>query len=67
MVLFLIGTLYDSDAHLDACCCFSTSVYSTSQLDEGISCVFTLGRLGNGEVFSMDNFPGRDTLSSVSS
>ncbi len=25
MVLFLIGTLYDSDAHLDACCHFSTS------------------------------------------
>jgi hypothetical protein len=24
-VLFLIGTLYDSDAHLDACCRFSTS------------------------------------------
>ena len=27
-------------------------VYATSQLDEGILCVFTLGRLGNGEVFS---------------
>ena len=27
-------------------------VYTTSQLDEGILCVFTLGRLGNGEVFS---------------
>ena len=27
-------------------------VYMTSQLDEGILCVFTLGRLGNGEVFS---------------
>ena len=28
MVLFLIGTLYDSDAHLDACCPFSTSRHS---------------------------------------
>ena len=27
-------------------------VYTTSQLDEGILCVFTLVRLGNGEVFS---------------
>ena len=27
-------------------------VYTTSQLDEGILCVFALGKLGNGEVFS---------------
>ncbi len=27
-------------------------VYMTSQLDEGISCVFALGKLGYGEVFS---------------
>ncbi len=27
-------------------------VYTTSQLDEGILCVSTLGKLGNGEVFS---------------
>ena len=52
MVLFLIGTLYDSDAHLDACCCFSTPVYATSQLDEGIRCVLALEKLGYGEVFS---------------
>ncbi len=26
-------------------------VYTTSQLDEGILCVFTLGKLGYGEVF----------------
>ncbi len=27
-------------------------VYTTSQLDEGILCVFPLGKLGYGEVFS---------------
>jgi hypothetical protein len=27
-------------------------VYTTSQLDEGTSCVFALGKLGYGEVFS---------------
>ena len=27
-------------------------VYTTSQLDEGILCVFALGKLGYGEVFS---------------
>ena len=27
-------------------------VYTTSQLDEGIWCVFALGKLGYGEVFS---------------
>jgi hypothetical protein len=27
-------------------------VYRTSQLDEGIFCVFALGKLGYGEVFS---------------
>ena len=27
-------------------------VHTTSQLDEGILCVFALGKLGNGEVFS---------------
>ncbi len=27
-------------------------VYTTSQLDEGIFCVFALGKLGYGEVFS---------------
>ncbi len=27
-------------------------VYTTSQLDESILCIFTLGRLSNGEVFS---------------
>ena len=27
-------------------------VYTTSQLDEGIMCVFALGKLGYGEVFS---------------
>ena len=27
-------------------------VYTTSQLDEGILCVSTLGKLGYGEVFS---------------
>ena len=27
-------------------------VYTTSQLDEGISCVFALGKHGYGEVFS---------------
>jgi hypothetical protein len=27
-------------------------VYTTSQLDEGILCVFALGKLGNGELFS---------------
>ncbi len=26
-------------------------VYTTSQLDEGILCVFALGKLGYGEVF----------------
>ncbi len=26
--------------------------YTTSQLDEGIMCVFALGKLGYGEVFS---------------
>jgi hypothetical protein len=26
-------------------------VYTTSQLDEGIWCVFALGKLGYGEVF----------------
>ncbi len=39
-VLFLISTLNDGDAHLDACCHFSIPVYTTSQLDEGILCVF---------------------------
>jgi hypothetical protein len=29
--------------------------YTTSQLDEGISCVFALGKLGYGEVFSSFN------------
>ncbi len=28
------------------------SAYTTSQFDEGILCVFALGKLGNGEVFS---------------
>ncbi len=28
------------------------SVYMSSQLDEGILCVFVLGKLGYGEVFS---------------
>ncbi len=27
-------------------------VYATSQLDEGITCFFALGKLGYGEVFS---------------
>ncbi len=27
-------------------------VYTTSQFDKGILCVFALGKLGNGEVFS---------------
>ncbi len=27
-------------------------VYKTSQLDEGILCVFALGKLGHGKVFS---------------
>jgi hypothetical protein len=52
-VLFLIGTLYDSNAHLDVLAVASVpSVYTTSQLDEGIWCVFALGKLGSGEVFS---------------
>jgi hypothetical protein len=52
-VLFLISTLNDGDAHLNACCCFNTPVYATSQLDEGILCVFfALGKLGYGEAFS---------------
>ena len=50
-MLFLIGTLYDSDAHLDAVASVPP-VYTTSQLDEGILCVFALGKLGYGEVFS---------------
>ena len=27
-------------------------VYTTSQFDEGIMCVYALGKLGHGEVFS---------------
>ncbi len=51
-MLFLIGTLYDSDTPLDTCCRSVPPVYTTSQLDEGILCVFALGKLGIGEVFS---------------
>jgi hypothetical protein len=36
----------------DTCCCIRTPVYATSQLDEGILCVFALGKLGYSEVFS---------------
>jgi hypothetical protein len=43
-VLFSISTLNDGDAHLNACCCFSTPIYATSQLDEGILCIFSAGK-----------------------
>ncbi len=53
MVLFLISTLNDSNAHLDAF--YSNAhldvavasvppVYVTSQLDEGILCVISTGK-----------------------
>ena len=52
-MLFLIGTLYNSNTLLWTLAVASVPpVYTTSQLDEGILCVFTLGKLGNGELFS---------------
>ena len=47
MVLYMIATLIWTLAVASV-----SPVYTTSQLDEGILCVSTLGRLGNGEVFS---------------
>jgi hypothetical protein len=53
MLLFLISTLSDSYVHLDACYCGThltlavasvPPVYVTSQLDEGIMCVFCTGK-----------------------
>ncbi len=43
MIAMLIWTLAVISVHL---------VYATSQLDEGVLCVFSLGKLGYGEVFS---------------
>ncbi len=51
-MLFLIGTLCNSDALWTLAVASVPPVYTTSQLDEGILCVFALGKLGNGEVFS---------------
>ena len=51
-MLFLIGTLYDSDALWMLAVVSVPPVYTTSQLDEGILCVSALGKLGYGEVFS---------------
>ena len=39
-MLFLIGTLYDSDAYWTLAVASVPPVYTTSQLDEGILCVF---------------------------
>ncbi len=47
MVLYMIATLIWMLAVASV-----PPVYPTSQLDEGIVCVFVLGKLGNGEVFS---------------
>jgi hypothetical protein len=44
---FMIGTLIWTLAVASV-----PPVYTTSQLDEGILCVFALGKLGYGEVFS---------------
>ncbi len=45
MVLFLISTLNDSSAYLDACCRSTVPpVNVTSQLDEGILCVSSTGK-----------------------
>ena len=49
-MLFIIGTLYDSDAHVPPAVASVPPVYTTSQLDEGILCVFALGKLGYGKV-----------------
>jgi hypothetical protein len=47
MVLYMIAMLIWTLAFTSV-----PPVYATSQLDEGILCVFALGKLGYGEVFS---------------
>jgi hypothetical protein len=54
MVFMLFGTIYEGDAHLDACCCFSTpSIHNLSTfLFMRVSCEFlALGKLGHGVLF----------------
>jgi hypothetical protein len=55
MVLFLFGTINESNAQLDTCCCFSTPSthkHNLSTFLVRVSCVLlTLGKLGHGVLF----------------